>query len=158
MSGPAPIAPVFGDYFAGLEEQRAAVPPDDPFHHCFGCGPGHPTGLRVRCFRTGDRVVSPILIPRQYEGPPGAAHGGIVAAYLDEVLGAAAARAAGRVAVTGELTVRYVEPVPTETPILGWARLVADHGRYVDVEGRLEGFGTERLLATARGRFFPVKS
>jgi len=25
------------------------------------------------------------------------------------------------------------------------------------VEGRLEEFGTERFLATARGRFFPVK-
>jgi acyl-coenzyme A thioesterase PaaI-like protein len=150
------LPPVFGDYFAGLEEHRSTSP-GDPFHGCFGCGPGHPTGLRVRCFKTDEGVVSPILISRQYDGPPGAAHGGIVAAYLDEVLAAAAVRATGRIAVTGELTVRYVKPVPTEVPLLGRGRLVADKGRYVDVEGQLEEFGTERLVATARGRFFPVK-
>ena len=34
--------------------------------------------------------------------------------------------------------------------------LVADHGRYLDLEGRLEELPTGRLLATAKGRFFPV--
>ena len=56
----------------------------------------------------------------------------------------------------GELTVRYVKPVPTETPIIGRGSLVADHGRYVDVEGRLEELDTGVVLATARGRFFPI--
>ncbi|HEV8675257.1 MAG TPA: PaaI family thioesterase [Methylomirabilota bacterium] len=146
-----PLPEVFRAYFAPLEEQRTA----GPFHRCFGCGPAHPDGLHVRCFRNADGVVAPIVIPRRYEGPPGASHGGIVAAYLDEVLGGAAARATGRPSVTGELTVRYVAPVPTEAPLLGHGRLVADQGRYVDVEGRLEEFETGRLLATARGRFFP---
>ncbi len=153
MTASVPLPEAFRDYFAALEEQRAA----DPFHRCFGCGPAHPDGLHVRCFRTADGVVAPIVISRRYEGPPGASHGGIVAAYLDEVLGAAAHRATGRPNVTGELTVRYVAPVPTETPILGHGRLVAEHGRYADVEGRLEELGTGRVLATARGRFFPRK-
>ena len=146
----------FGDFFAGLTEVRDAARPDDAFRSCFGCGPAHPSGLRVRCFATDDGVASPILVPRVYEGPPGAVHGGIVAAYLDEVLGGAAARAAGKPAVTGELTVRYVKPVPSETPLLGRGRVLADHGRYVDVEGSLEDFGARRVVATARGRFFPV--
>jgi acyl-coenzyme A thioesterase PaaI-like protein len=144
--------------FAGLEEQDAGGQSDNRFHQCFGCGPGHPTGLHVRCFKTAEGVVSPITIPRQYEGPPGAAHGGIVAAYLDEVLAAAVLRGTARIWVTGELTVRYVKPVPTETSIIGRGSLVADHGRYVDVEGRLEELSTGRVLATARGRFFPVTS
>jgi acyl-coenzyme A thioesterase PaaI-like protein len=152
-----PLPEIFHASLAGLEEQRIAPRAGDVFHHCFGCGPGHPDGLRVRCFRTADGVVSPVLIPRRYEGPPGATHGGIVAAYLDEVLGAAALRAAGRPAVTGELTVRYARPVPTEVPILGRGRLVADHGRYVDVEGHLEELAGGRVLATARGRFFPLR-
>ena len=83
-------------------------------------------------------------------------HGGIVAAYLDEVLGATVMRTTGRPAVTGELTVRYVQPAPPATPLLGRGRLVADHGRYVDVEGSLEELSGGRLVATARGRFFPV--
>lgn len=148
---------VFRTCFADLAEEPWPDQPDNPFQHCFGCGPDREDGLRVRCFRTEQGVASPILIARRYEGPPGAAHGGIVAAYLDEVLGASVLRATGRVAVTGELTVRYVAPVPVETPIIGRGRLVADYGRYVDVEGRLEDLGTGWVLATARGRFFPVK-
>jgi len=61
----------------------------------------------------------------------------------------------GRISVTGELTVRSVRPAPTETPLPGRGRLVADHGRYVDVEGSLEEFDAARVVATARGRFFP---
>ena len=144
--------------FAGLEEQIPIGQSDHRFHQCFGCGPGHPTGLRVRCFKTPEGVISPIIIPGQYNGPPGAAHGGIVAAYLDEILAAAAKRATERTAVTGELTVRYVKPVPVETPIVGKGSLVADHGRYVDVEGRLEDLVTGGVLATARARFFPIPS
>jgi acyl-coenzyme A thioesterase PaaI-like protein len=152
----ADVPAAFGDFFRGLEEQLPASSATDPYHHCFGCGAGHPTGLRVRCFRTEEGVVSPVFIAAEYAGPPGAAHGGIVAAYLDEILAGAVVRATGTVAVTGELTVRYVAPVPVERAIVGHGRLVTDHGRYLDLEGRLEEFGTGRLLARATGRFFPM--
>ena len=144
-------------YFASLEEQQHAPRPEDTYHHCFGCGPGHPAGLRVRCFKTDEGVASPILIAKQYEGPPGAAHGGIVAAYLDEILAGAALHGTGKSAVTGELSVRYRRPVPTERAIIGRGRLVADHGRYIDVEGELVDAATQDTLATGRGRFFPMK-
>jgi acyl-coenzyme A thioesterase PaaI-like protein len=153
-----PLSEAFRVAFAGLEEQQPIGQSDDRFHQCFGCGPGHPTGLRVRCFKTAEGVISPIIIPAHYAGPPGAAHGGIVAAYLDEVLAAATHRAIARTAVTGELSVRYLKPVPVETPIIGKGSLVADQGRYVDVEGRLEELDTGRVLATARARFFPIPS
>ena len=148
-----PLPEVFRARFAGLEELRSAVPPDDTYYRCFGCGPGHPIGLRVRCFKVDGGVLSPILIDRRYEGPPGATHGGIVAAYLDEVLAGAVVRGTGRIAVTGELTVRYVKPVPLETPLVGRAHLVTDHGRYADVEGQIEDLVTADVLTTARGRF-----
>lgn len=144
---------MFRQRFAGLEEQHRVPGAADMYDRCFGCGPAHPTGLRVRCFRTEDGVLSPVLIARQYEGPPGASHGGIVAAYLDEILAAAVVRGTGRVAVTGELTVRYVKPVPLETPLVGRAHLVADHGRYADTEGRIEDLDGTRVFARARGRF-----
>jgi acyl-coenzyme A thioesterase PaaI-like protein len=156
MTATSDLPEVFRDYFAGLEEQREGATAADAFHRCFGCGPAHPTGLRVRCFNTPEGVVSPVIVPGVYEGPPGAVHGGIVAAYLDEILGGAVVHATGKVAVTGELTVRYIAPAPPETPLLGRARIVADHGRYVDVEGSLEEFGAARIVATARGRFFPI--
>src|SRR5438552_10201722 len=154
MSTDVPDA--FREVLAGLEEQRYVTGPEHLFYTCFGCGPGHPDGLRVRCFRAQEGVVAPIVIPARYEGPKGFAQGGIVATYLDEVLGAAVVRARGRAAVTGELTVRYVAGVPLETPMLGHGRLVRDHDRYVDVEGRLTELASGRVVATARGRFFPI--
>lgn len=156
MIGPEPLPEVFRERFAGLEEQRYTSSSEDVFHRCFGCGPAHPIGLRVRCFKTDGGVVSPVLVDRRFEGPPGTAHGGIVAAYLDEIFAGAVVRATGRLAITGELTVRYVRPVPIETPLFGRAHVVTDHGRYVDVEGRIEHLDTAEALATGRGRFFVV--
>jgi len=154
MRAPAGIPEVFGACLEGLEEQH--WPDGSVFDQCFGCGPRHPTGLRVRCFRTPEGVLAPVVVAKRYEGPVGAAHGGIVAAYLDEICASAALRITGRAGVTGELTVRYVAPAPIETPLLGRARLVTDHGRYADVEGSLEELGGGRVVATARGRFFAV--
>ena len=156
MSGPARVPAVFDDVLAGLPEQRYVTGPGHAFYECFGCGPGHPDGLAVRCFESAEGVLSPIVIPARYQGPKGSAQGGIVATYLDEVLGAAVVRATGRPAVTGEITVRYLAGAPLETPLLGRGRLVNDHGRYVDVEGDLSILETGRTVATARGRFFPI--
>jgi acyl-coenzyme A thioesterase PaaI-like protein len=156
VNAPPDLSPVFHAVLAGLEEQRYVTEPGHAFYECFGCGPGNPDGLRVRCFKSGKGVLSPIVIPARYQGPKGSAQGGIVATYLDEILGAAVVRATGRAAVTGEITVRYVAGVPLETPLLGHGRLVKDHGRYVDVEGHLTVLDGGRTVATARGRFFPV--
>jgi len=156
VTAPSDIPAVFDDVLRGLEEQRYVTGSDHPFYTCFGCGPGHPDGLRVRCFKAPDGVVAPVVIAARYQGPRGFAQGGIVATCLDEVLGAAVVRATGRAAVTGELTIRYVGGVRLETPLLAHGRLVTDHGRYVDVEGRLTELESERVVATARGRFFPL--
>jgi len=146
---------VFEPMFAGLPELSFTVDQGALFHQCFGCGPAHDSGLRVRCFRGDGEVLSPIIVPRHYEGPPRAAHGGIVAAYLDEVLAGAAVNHTGRVHVTGELTVRYVKPTPIERPIVGRGRALRDAGRYVEVEGTLEDLETGEIFARATGRFFP---
>jgi acyl-coenzyme A thioesterase PaaI-like protein len=152
---PPKVPDAFSAVLAGLEEQQR--PPDsDAFAKCFGCGPRHPDGLFVRAFRTDTGVLSPIVVSRRYEGPPGAVHGGIVAAYMDEILGAAAYRGTGKASVTGELTVRYVAPAPLEAPLLGRGHMVTDHGRYIDVEGTIEQLSDGRVVARARGRFFPV--
>ncbi|MBI4589208.1 MAG: PaaI family thioesterase [Candidatus Rokubacteria bacterium] len=152
-----PVPEAFEREFAGLEEQRSSRP-GTPYHTCFGCGPHHPIGLRVRCFKTDSGVVSPIIIPERFAGPPGAAHGGIVAGYLDEVLAGAAVRHGGRIYVTGELTIRYVKPVPVETPLLGKAWVVQDHGKYLDLAGTLEDYRSRTILAEGRGRFLPLKA
>jgi acyl-coenzyme A thioesterase PaaI-like protein len=151
------LPPPFAERFAPLTEVKFSGPRSS-FHNCFGCGPGHDIGLRVRTFTEDGGVLAPIVIPRRFEGPPGAAHGGIVAAYLDEVLAGAAVSHTGRLYVTGELTVRYVKGVPIERPLLGRGRAVLDSGKYLDLEATIEDWRTREVVAKASGRFFPIKS
>ncbi len=152
-----PLSPPFVERFASLSEVKFSGPRSS-FHGCFGCGPQHDIGLRVRTFRAGDEVLAPIVVPRRFEGPPGAAHGGIVAAYLDEVLAGAAVNHSGKLYVTGELSVRYVKGTPIERPLLGRGRAVRDSGKYLDLEGTIEDWETREVVARATGRFFPIRS
>ena len=150
-----PLPSSFEVLFAGLEEIKSSGA-GSSLHECFGCGPHHDIGLRVRSFRTDGGVLSPILIPKRFEGPPRGAHGGIVAAYLDEVLAAAAVNLKGCVHLTGELSVRYVKLTPVECPLLGRGRAVKDAEKYLDLEGTLEVLETGEVVARATGRFFPL--
>jgi len=137
MPAPRDIPEAFRAVLAGLQEEPRP-PAAAAFVKCFGCGPEHPDGLYVRGFRTPEGVLSPVIISRRLRSS------------------ASPPCATGKASVTGELTVRYLAPAPLETPLLGKGRLVADHGRYIDVEGTLEQLTDGRLVARARGRFFPV--
>ena len=151
-----PLPAPFETLFAGLEEIKYSGGGGSTLHECFGCGPNHDIGLRVRNFRTDVGVLSPIVIPKRFEGPPKGAHGGIVAGYLDEVLAAAAVAHTGRIHVTGELSVRYVKLTPIERPLLGRGRTVKSASKYLDLEGTLEVLETGEIVAKATGRFFPI--
>jgi len=150
-----PLPAPFEALFAELEEIDSSGA-SRTFHQCFGCGPHHDIGLRVRTFKSDGGVLSPIVIPKRFEGPPNGAHGGIVAAYLDEVLAGAAVSHTGRIHVTGELSIRYVKLTPIERPLLGRGRVVKRAEKYVDLEGTLEDLETGEVVARAAGRFFAL--
>src|SRR5438445_3832871 len=101
-------------------------------------------GLRMRFWRRGDRIVSGHTIPDAYHGPPGIAHGGIVATLFDEISCAAAACVFEWFVVTGELTVRYLRPVPVETLLYWEARVTSStHERYLVVEATVQRNGEQ---------------
>ena len=156
MSHDPPLPAPFVERFAPLPEVKFSGPRSS-FHGCFGCGPEHDIGLRVRTFEAEGEVLAPIVIPRRFEGPPGAAHGGIVAAYLDEILAGAAVSHTGRLYVTGELSVRYVRGTPIERPLLGRGRAVRDWGKYIDLEATIEDWETREVVAKATARFLPMR-
>ena len=149
------LPPPFAERFAPLDEVKFGGPRSS-FHNCFGCGPRHDIGLRVWTFSGNGEALAPILIPRRFEGPPGSAHGGIVAASLDEVLAGAALNHTGRLYVTAELTVRYVKGTPIERPLLGRGRAVLDSGKYLDLEATIEDWETGDVVAKGSGRVFPA--
>src|SRR5262249_43928171 len=148
MTTRRPVPPPFQAMFAGLKElSQSGV--GQRYQQCFGCGPEHEIGTRVRCFKSDGEVLSPIVVPSHFHGPPGAGQGGIVAVCLDEILAGAALDHGRSTYVTGELTVRYVKPTPIERPLLGRGRATKDAGKYLDLEGTLEDLETGEVVARA---------
>jgi acyl-coenzyme A thioesterase PaaI-like protein len=84
-----------------------------PPHHpnCFGCGTDNPAslGLRMRPDADGEGVAGEVTFGERHQGAPGFAHGGVVAAALDDALGMLLMRLR-RAAVTRRLEIDYERP------------------------------------------------
>jgi len=100
---------------------------------------GDPGGnrFRVRYYRDKEqRLQARIWFGPETEGPPGHAHGGSMAAVLDEVLGLAA-WAAGHSIVVGNLNVSFRNLLPLQKVVTVESRIVSAEGRKVVVHGRI---------------------
>ncbi len=111
---------------------------------------GDPDGqrFRTRYFRKSDQsLVARIWFGPETEGPPGHAHGGSMAAVLDEVLGLAA-WAAGHAIVVANLSVDFRNLLPLLQVVQVETEIVSIEGRKVLVRGKLWD-GVERIYAEA---------
>jgi len=110
--------------------------------HCFACGLENANGLQLRFHETApDEVSAETVLDEHFQGYPGVAHGGVVAAMLDEVAGRAGmVDDHNHFMVTAKLTVRYRKPVPVGQPL----RLV---GRGTQRRGRIASAVAEVQLA-----------
>ncbi|MGH2844618.1 MAG: PaaI family thioesterase [Thermoleophilaceae bacterium] len=123
-------------------------------HHdlCFGCGQANLFGLQMEVEPVaGGGVAGRFFVKQDHQGPPGYAHGGLLATALDEAM-ALLLHEQGTLALTGRLEVDLLAPAPV--------------GAFVDVSARIEesaertlGLSAEarneegRRLATGRGTF-----
>jgi uncharacterized protein (TIGR00369 family) len=148
-----------------MTTKSAAQPLDDPstlrplahgaLNHCFGCGLDNPTGLRLRFFTDADQnIVCHFRLAGRFAGPPGHAHGGIIATLLDEAM-SKANRARGIVAMTRALDVQYLRPVPLGQPLVLTASHVSTSGRRHHTEAALAD-ATGHALATATAIFVTI--
>jgi uncharacterized protein (TIGR00369 family) len=106
---------------------------------CFLCGDENACGVRLKFFVEDGAVCARISLPRHVNGYKNMAHGGVIAALLDESMGWAATVFGGsqRMYLTGELTVKYLSPVPVGEEIEIRSRLVEDAGRIAYGAGEL---------------------
>ncbi len=110
---------------------------------CFVCGRDNPHGLHLQFYedRDGQRVQATFSIPDHYQGYPGVVHGGIVSTILDEVSGRAVMmeRDDEQLLVTLRMTIRFLQPTPTECPLIavGWVEKLSGVGAKVAGEIRL---------------------
>jgi uncharacterized protein (TIGR00369 family) len=77
-----------------------------------------------------------LVCTEEHEGGPGVAHGGWTAAVFDEILGHMPLLH-GQLAVTGQLTVTFVKPVPVGRPLHAVARVDRREPRRWHISGEL---------------------
>jgi uncharacterized protein (TIGR00369 family) len=127
-----------------------------PRNSCFGCGPDNAEGMKLR-FEIDDEnrlVRGSFRLPGRYEGPPAHAHGGIIAVLMDEAMGKLN-RPENIVALTAEMTVEYLRPVPLRKKITVEARPTDHNGRNYWRECSIRD-ADGNLLARGKGRFVKV--
>ncbi|MEV4241557.1 PaaI family thioesterase [Nocardia sp. NPDC050408] len=78
---------------------------------CFGCGPPNPAAVGIALNLENDHVIGRFTLDERHQGAPGVAHGGVIAAILDEASGTVPS-AMCVPAVTAKLEVNYVLPAP----------------------------------------------
>lgn len=112
-------------------------------------------GLNFDWTQAGATLEAEYVISGRYQGAPGLAHGGIVAALLDEACGQAA-RLAVTPAVTSRLEVRYLEPVPVEEPLRLSAEVTEVQERRATAEATIRD-ASGLVLAHARAECVQVR-
>lgn len=83
-------------------------------NYCFACGEKNPIGLHLMFNFDGEKVTTKKILPREFEGYEGAAHGGIISTMLDETMCKFISAKYHERALTGRLEVRFKFPTPIE--------------------------------------------
>jgi uncharacterized protein (TIGR00369 family) len=125
-------------------------------NNCFACGNSNPEGMRLKFTYDEERdcFVCRFRLGKRYTGPPGHAHGGIIATILDEAMGKVN-KLRHVVALTSQITVDYLKPVPLNKPLRVESREVRVRGRrHINMAEILDP--KDEVLARSRGLFIAI--
>ncbi len=125
-------------------------------NHCFACGKNNPEGMRLKFTYDEERdgFVCRFRLGKRYTGPPGHAHGGIIATILDEAMGKVN-KLRHVIALTSQITVDYLKPVPLNKPLRVESREVRVRGRqHINMAEILNP--KDEVLARSRGLFIAI--
>jgi len=123
---------------------------------CILCGTDHPQGLRLAFNTHADGHVEAFFAcDRLYQGYSGRLHGGVIAALLDSAM-TNCLFGLGRVAVTGELKVRFLKPIIVCRPAIVSARLAESLAPLFKMSGEVCQNGEIRARATAKFMEVPI--
>jgi uncharacterized protein (TIGR00369 family) len=128
----------------------------NPTNSCFGCGAANARGMQLT-FEQDDAsrsIRGAFRLGAEFQGGATFVHGGIIATVLDEAMGKVNRFRAVR-AVTAELTIEYIKPVPIDADLIIEAREVDKKGRSMFYIGEIRNSAGE-LLARGRGRFVEI--
>ena len=116
-------------------------------------GRSNPTSIEFDLEYEGETAVVRFMFRRAFEGAPGRAHGGMVAAAFDDVTGFVIGLLR-EPAFTGTLSVRYNAPVPVEEPLVMRSWLRGREGRKLFIDA--ECHAGDRQVATCEAIYVTV--
>jgi acyl-coenzyme A thioesterase PaaI-like protein len=117
-------------------------------HLCFGCGPEHPIGFRLRFAREGDEIVTRFVPGDQYQGPPGIMHGGLVTTLADELAAWTVIGLLEKFGFTASLSARLARPLRIGVEVEGRGRIEQESSRVVKVAVRLVQGGVDAFTGS----------
>jgi acyl-coenzyme A thioesterase PaaI-like protein len=108
-----------------------------PGQPCFGCGPDHPHGFRLRFDEEGDEVVTRFVPGDLHQGAPGVMHGGLVFSLADELAAWVIIARLGKFGFTARFAGKFQKPTRMGVALVGRARLLKSTSRTADIEVKL---------------------
>ncbi|TPW09570.1 MAG: hypothetical protein FD127_4102 [Acidimicrobiaceae bacterium] len=167
------VAPVIERLEAGPVRNRALLtggamggfslfgdPPADGdrlshFPDCVVSGSANPMGMAIAVRCENAEAVADVVLGAAFEGAPGRAHGGVVAAIFDDVMGyqLSILKVPG---FTGRMTVTYRAPTPIGAPLVFRARLDGREDRKLHVSATAHTSDGHELIAEATATFIII--
>jgi acyl-coenzyme A thioesterase PaaI-like protein len=107
---------------------------------CFGCGPNHPAGFRLKFSEDedGEEVVAHFTPGDRYQGPPGLMHGGLVFTLADELAAWVIIARLGKFGFTARFEGKLSRPTRLNVEIIGRAHMLRSTSRTAEIEATLE--------------------
>jgi uncharacterized protein (TIGR00369 family) len=123
---------------------------------CFACGNNNPEGMQLKFAYDEERncFVCRFRLGKRYTGPPGHAHGGIIATILDEAMGKVN-KLRQVIALTSQITVDYLKPVPLNLALRVESREVQVSGRHHVNSAEILN-QKNQVLARSQGLFIAI--
>jgi uncharacterized protein (TIGR00369 family) len=131
-------------------------------NQCFACGPDNLAGMHLKFTYDKKRktFVCRFRLDERYTGPPGHCHGGIIATILDEAMGKVN-KLRQVIAVTAQMTVNYLRPVPLNKPLRVESREVSslqrkhvNMGEILNQKGEVLARGQALFISVDAERMF----
>lgn len=124
----------------------------------FVSGDTESSRIRIAYFRkaNGNHLFARVWFGPGAEGPPLHAHGGAMAAVLDEAMGGACWMNQHQV-LAAQLSVTFLRPLPLDTHTTVDAWMVAVDGRKISTRARLLDANSD-VVAEAEGLFIVMKA
>ncbi len=120
---------------------------------CFACGKRNPDGLHLEFTETPDGLSTTIAFDERFQGYRDIVHGGLVSTVLDEAMVTLLNRT-GVLALTAELTIRFLAPVRIGEPITFTARLLGSRRNVHRVAAEATRDG--ETVARSEARFMSI--